>query len=801
MHFHILKAMERASRSPALVVLVLLSLGVAVFLDLYSQSSRMTILDHAYRPGPLLFIFWAAAFAALFLLCSLLSRWEASFFGADPAFWKRRGALALLPLGFLFLSLWLPRFYLTGGDLRIRLRLLAYLAVAAALFLKLSGFIRFLAKRGSLLDRTILRFSSLRPRRRLVILFLASFLVYQAAALVLVLKGATFSGDEPYYLLTTHSLLRDGDINLANNYARQDYFHFYAKEDNPRLKLGIYGRRGREGKGTIYPINLPGISVFMLPFYWLSQFLSGRWLTFILKTSLSLWASLLGLQVYLFARERWEKERLSLGLWALYSFSAPILFYAVHLYPEVPIALFALTVYRKTSSRTALSTGAMFLCGCLLALFPWFGLKYSFILYPLFLVSLFFLLKDQRSGTRVLAFAVPPLVSTALFYVFVHSLYGTFSPIAVYEGVMSAEKAEAFRQLFLGIPLRARVDAFLDYFLDQRDGLLLYSPLFFFAFPGLVELYRRAKREFWALLIIGLPFLLNYALFTHRQGNSPQGRVLAPLSWILIIAVGSFLVHNRRRAFSFVFGAAAGAGVLVASILLLNPSFLYQPTTHEVTARPGDLFVFLSNLHFSLPPYLPSFIKVDNARYLPDYLWPAALLVFIAAYAFSRKAKPLGRAVPSLFAYGALTAAVFLWVLFPRSPLYPVKTVEYSPQSALGFYTFSMGKGVVAKEGGDFYLHVEKSYRLLFGSRKKLERVRLRFGSAAGDYEADVRQFDLPLWQGETRREIKEIDFEPAAAYPFKRLFLYEVKVRLSHRSAESMLLEPFLFQVMPRPD
>jgi hypothetical protein len=793
--------MKRSLRSPALIALILLSLGIAVFLDLYIQSFRMTITDHAYRPRALLFLLWAGTFAIIFLVCSLLTRWEASYFGADPAFWKRRGTLALLPLGFFFLSPWLLRFYMTGGDLRVRLRLLAGLAIAAALFLKLSGFARFLAKRGSLLDRAVLRFSALSPRRRAVLLFLVSFLVYQAAALVLVLKGTSFSGDEPYYLLTTHSLLRDGDINLANNYAQQDYFHFYAKKDHPRLKLGIYGRRGKEGKGTIYPINLPGVSVLMLPFYWLSQFFAGKGLTFILKTSLSLWASLLGLQIYLFARERWEKERLSLGLWALYSFSAPLLFYAVHLYPEVPIALFALYIFRKTTGRTPLSTAGMMLCGFLLALFPWFGLKYSFILYPLFLVSLYFLLKEHRSGLKALVFAAPPLISTALFYGFVHSLYGTFSPIAVYEGVMSAEKTEAFREIFLGIPLRARVDAFLDYFLDQRDGLLLYSPLYFFALLGLVELYRRTKREFWAFLLIGLPFLLNYALFTHRQGNSPQGRVLAPLSWMLIIAVGSFLAHNRRRAFSFALGAAAGAGFLIAAILLLNPSFLYQPTTHEVTTRPGELFVYLSNLHFFLPPYLPSFIKVDNARYLPNYVWLAALLVFVAAYVSSKKARPLGRTVPTLFTYGVLTAAFFLWVLFPRSPLYPAKTVEYSPQSALGFYMFPTGQGVVAKDSGDFYLHVEKSYRFLFGSRRKLGAVRLRLGSTAGDYRVDVRQFDLPLWQGETQREIRETEFEPAAAYKFRQLFLYEVDLRLSHRSEESMLLEPFLFQVIPQPD
>ncbi|MGB7295113.1 MAG: hypothetical protein WBC70_05935 [Candidatus Aminicenantales bacterium] len=778
--------------------LIVLSLGIAFFIDIYLQSARFTILDHSYKPKLTILLFWAAAFALSFGLARLLVRAEASYFGADPGFWRRRFALSSLPLGLFLLSPWLLRFYTTSGDLRTRLRLLAVLAVMGTLFLHLSWFDRFLIKRGSWFDRTVSRFSSLAPRRRLLVLFLISFFIYQAAGFILVREGTSFSGDEPFYLLTTHSLLRDGDINVANNYAQQDYFHFYSKKDHPRLRLGIYGRQGKKGEGTIYPINLPGTSVLMLPFYWLSQLFSGKWLTFFLKTSLSLWASLLGLQIYLYARETWEKERLSLGLWTLYSFSAPVLFYAVHLYPEIPIAFFAIFIFRKVGGRTHLSFRQLLLCGFLLGLFPWFGLKFSFIFYPLFLVSLYFLLREHKARFRALAFAVFPVLSMALFYLFVYSLYGTFSPIAVYEGVMTPGRMDAFKELFLGIPLRARIDALLNYFLDQRDGLLLYSPLYFFSLLGFVEIFRRNKRDFWSLLIIGLPFLANYALFTHRQGASPQGRVLTPFSWILIIAVGYFLVHNRRRIFSFLFGAAAAAGFLIAAVLLAHPSFLYQPTTHEFTSRPGEFFAYLGNLHVFLPPCLPSFIKVDNTRYLPNYLWLAAIAVFFLAYVSSRKERPLGRAVPPLFVSIVLAAGFFLWALFPRAPLYPAKTIAYSNQSALGFYTSSMGKGAILKDSGDFYLHLEKSYRLLFASRKNLEAVKLRFGSKAGEYDLEIRQFDLPLWKGSTAFEVREVVFRPAAAYRLRNLHLYETDLRLIHRSAESMQLDPFLFQVLP---
>jgi len=790
--------MEKKPRPLIILINFVLALGVALHVQIYIQSGRFTILDHAFRLNAGLIVPWLTALLLFLLAAGFFGRKERASLpgGAEPG--RGRIIPALLPFAFFFLSPWLLHFYLSRDDLRVRLKLLALFIIAAVLLLALPRIVRYLRSRGAGLEKAAAKFSSLPLRRRLIFLFLGSFVLYQAAALILIFEGTTFSGDEPYYLLSSHSLIKEGDINVADNYARQDYFYFYSKKDNPRLRLGIYGRYGRRGKDTIYPINLPGISVLMLPFYWLSGFFSGRWLTYILKASLSPWAALLGLQLYLYARELWGRERLALGLWALYSFSSPVLFFAVHLYPEIPAALFCFYIFRKVAGSSPLSVIQLLLLGLLLGLLPWFGLKFNFLFWSLILVSLYFLIIRRGVRFKTLALIAPALVSMALFYLFIRSLYGTFSPIAVYEGVLTPERTEAFKQTLLAIPLRARVDAFLDYFLDQRDGLLLYSPVYFFSFLGLVEIWRRKKQDFWCFLIIGLPFVVNYALFTHRQGASPQGRVLAPLSWIGVIAIGHFLVHNRRRVFSFLFGAASAAGLAAAGLALAHPSFLYQPTTHEFTSRPGELFVHLSNLHFFLPALLPSFIKVDNSRYWPNYVWLAALVVFVLVYALPRRDRPLGRAVPVVSVHAALAAAVFLWVLFPRTVLFPVKTVRYSPQRTLGFYTYPMGKGVIAKDNGDFYLHLERNYKCIFGSRAKLDKVKLVFGSAKGEHDLALSLFDLPLFDGKTAYLTKEFTFAPAAVYRFRSLFLYELDIRLLHRSTESMLLDPFLFQVIP---
>jgi hypothetical protein len=798
---------SKLQNSLTYAALLVLAAGPAIYSLLLAQSFRFTVLDHRFRPNPILLVLaWAAALAIMALLLKTLNR-----------AWDREDVLDLgqrhmpnlavfLPLVFFLGAPFLTRFYLTRQDLQTRLFYLAGLVLAATVFLRLAQKSDRQPDYKTPLKKLEDHVSRQPRRKKIVILFLAAFLFYNLCALVLVLEGVTFSGDEPYYLMTSHSLLEDGDINLANNYAHQDYFHFYEKEKNPRLRLGIYGRYGRAGKDTIYPINLPGISILMLPFYWLSQFFHGRMLTFILKGSLAVWAALLGVQIYLLAKQLWNRERVAIGLWFIYAASAPVLFYAVHLYPELPIAFFSVFIYRKVTSSDKLGAWHLLLFGFLLALFPWFGLKYNFIFWPLLLVALYELLVHHRARTRIIFLLLPALAGQVLFALFTHALYGTYSPFSIYEGVMTPEQSKALSDSIMAYPWRWRIDSLLDYFFDQRDGLLLYAPFYAFSFFGLVEVIRRAKREALTLLFISLPFLANYAFFTHRQGYSPQGRILAPLSWVGIILVGFFLAHNRSRYFHFAFRLAVLASIILAVILVLHPSFLYQPTTHEYTERPGDLFVFLGSLHIFLPPLLPSFIKIDNRGYLPNAVWLGLLLVFVlayllafvVAYLLARPRAELPRLFRPAITMALLAGFSFLWVLFPRPASYPVKTVAADSAQARAYFLFPMGRGVVMKPGGQMYLHYAKSYDVLFVSKHELSGLKLAFGSETGEYQVSLRFFDLPVFEGRTSHSRRELEYAPPAFYPYKGNFLYAFRVDLRHLSPENMLREPFFFEVVP---
>jgi hypothetical protein len=522
--------------------------------------------------------------------------------------------------------------------------------------------------------------------------------------------------------------------------------------------------------------------------------------TFILKFSLAVWAVLLGLQLYLLARDLWGREKLALGLWALYASSTPVLFYAVHLYPEIPVALFSLYIYRMVRSGRRLRNGHLIFFGFLLGTFFWFGLKYNFIFWPLLAVAVYYLWTTRRMRVRILWLVVPALLGLASFYYALWDMYGTLSPLAVYEGVLSPDQAKNVTNAFLELPWATRVETFLDYFLDQRDGLFLYAPFYVFAILGLIEMARRARKEFVGMLLIAGPFIFNYAFLTHRQGYCPQARVLAPVSWIGGVAVGYFFVHNGRRFYRWLFGLATAATAAVSVLLLRHPSFLYQPTTHDYTRRAGDLFAHLSNIRFFLPEYLPSFIKVRNTKYLPNYAWLAAGIVFAAGYLIARnRDRGPGKRAFHAAATGILLATgVLLWVIYPRVSLYPSRPVRYSSGGSLGFYLMPMGAGVVAKNDGEMYLHFEKSYRFLFSSRRPLESVKLVYGSKKGEHEIRAKFFDMPLIEAKTSREMKDWTFVPLAFYRLRDLYVYDITVDLKKFSDENLLEDPYFFQILP---
>ncbi|MBS3818156.1 hypothetical protein KGY73_01420 [bacterium] len=788
--------MKRSSFFRVALFFLFISAGLSLYVSVCLQSFSYSISSHSFH------LDWGLAFSILLIWPLLMGLWRFLSLLETKYAWTshlRSGGnlLAFLPFTLGFFSPLLLSYYLTQNDLQIRLKILGMVMVLGFLFLTFIHLPDPLRRKISP-KKWVHQFNRLPLKKRLWILFLVAFFLYQSSTYFFVSQGKAFMGDEPYYLLTTHSLYQDKDINVANNYRNEDYFHFYPPDLYPNFKLKPYARFGRKGTRSVYSINQPGISVLMLPFYWLSQFFKGKTLIFILKGSLSLWAVLLGLQIYLLSRELWNREKLALSLWIIYSFSCPIFFYAFHLYPEIPIAFFSVYIFRKLRTPKPLSSPQYLFLGFLLSLFLWFGLKYNMIFGPLLLVSGFVFIKEHRIRWRILYFLIFPFLSLILFYLYIYELYGSLYPMAIYEGVITPEKLEAFRKSLFHIPLRLRVDSFLDYFLDQRDGLLLYSPVYFFSFLGLVEAFRRHKRDLCLMLLISLPYILNYAFFTHRQGSCPPGRVLTSVSWVGIILVGYFFAFNRKKLYSVLFGMSVLVSLASSFILLNHPRFLYQPTTHEYTFRAGKFFIHLSNLHFYLPQYLPSFVKVNNLEYLPNYIWLGLILTFIMGYIWKKNLSfPSRFSVRTGLTWAFLLFISWWFVLYPRLSLNFPKKVSFADGEKITFY--SLGRYTRMKKPGEFHLtHSPYTYHFHFTSWRKIKKIRLQWEAERGEYKVELKLFDKNLYKGKTSQKLQKfVSFSPPF-YPYKNTHLYRISLHLKKLSDTPMPQPPFSFHLYP---
>lgn len=782
----------------ALLALFLIGLGLTFFLTLYFQIPKLSLENHHYSFAVLPFLLTLiGSCIVLFFLWKLLALCDRHFFSVESQVALRENIFPLLPMSFFLLSPLCLKYFMLQKDLKVRMNHLLVFILAAVFLTKifqLSTKVNFF----SFWEKNAARFTSLPRKKKLILLFVLAFLVYQLCTVVIVSKGFAFSGDEPWYLITTHSLYQDQDINVANNYDREDYFHFYPKTLYPKITLGKYGRFGKKGTDWIFPINQPGISVMMLPFYALSQIFKEKVLIFIIKGSLSIWAALLGVQLFLLANNLWKKEKLSLVLWFLFSLSAPVLFYAFHLYPEIPIALFSVYLFRKILAKGPFSTRQYTFFGFVLSLFLWFGLKYNMIFWPMLLISVYLLLREQKAGKKILGFLTFPALSLVLFYLYVHALYGTYNPISLYEGVLTPEKIAAFKQTLLKIPIMLRIDTFFDYFLDQRDGLLLYSPLYFFSFLGIVEAFRKAKKELVILLFLSVPFILNYAFLSHRQGSSPQGRVLTPIIWIMAVFVGYFLVYNKKKFYSVLFRIACILGLITTAILLSHPSFLYQPTTHEYTFRGGEFFINLSNLGFYFPSILPSFIKVNNLGYWPNYVWLGLFVLFFLGYIRKlRPQKTLRYPRHTIFIMAGLLL-LFVWFsLFPQFTLLNPVNVGYDTGEKITFY--SLERHQQMRGPGKFLLSKDvHTYIFNFTSWRELKDITIDFGSLDGTFLATLKLFDSTLFEGETSKEMKTLRIPAPAAYRYKKTNLYQIRLELTNMSEFSTADKPYLFTIHP---
>ncbi|MCX6354332.1 MAG: hypothetical protein NTZ78_05440 [Candidatus Aureabacteria bacterium] len=457
-------------------------------------------------------------------------------------------------------------------------------------------------------------------------IFLVSFSVFSWERSRFVRLDATgpaqaryLSGDEPAYLLLTHSLVNDFDFNLYNNRVHRDGIVFGFETAD-----GHAARRDLDRK-EIYSIHTPGLAILLAPAYAIGLYgpLAPRVAVCLF---LNFVAALLAVNIYLLcaelsrlagSRSRWP----SLLATAATILTPPLLFYSNLIYPELPAALLILYALRhslfavspslpgphtRSLPRLFAILGAAFL--------PW--LSFRFFLPAFALIVLMILYpppEERRVRLRHWWPFIPLLGSLALFFLYQYRAFGTINPAAGY-----VYQNFGKRWFFS----RGVLDGFFGIILDRGHGILTWSPIYILSLTGLFLLVREQRFiGVWLTVIVASIYLSGANFVFWWGGFAPPPRYMVAPAPLLAGAMCYALSRRPGRLFLTFFALLLFLSLLFGYIGAAYPTFLYRHR-HIINNYPSL---------YPLIKFVPSFIRKSRFTWPLAAGWSSAI-VFITLY-------------------------------------------------------------------------------------------------------------------------------------------------------------------------
>ena len=174
-------------------------------------------------------------------------------------------------------------------------------------------------------------------------LFVLLVLVYCTSIDIRASRGASITGDEPFYLITTQSLLQDGDLDLRNQYATRSYESFFDHAD------GLWTQSVPLADGLLLSPHNVGLSLLALPGFAIDG-LVGVQVQLVLIAALT-WALAYVLALRLSGARPWLVWLATLAV----ALSATAYIYSSEVYPELPAGLALVGALLVATGRERLS--------------------------------------------------------------------------------------------------------------------------------------------------------------------------------------------------------------------------------------------------------------------------------------------------------------------------------------------------------------------------------------------------------------------------------------------------------------
>ncbi len=402
-------------------------------------------------------------------------------------------------------------------------------------------------------------------------------------------------GDEPFFLLLTHSLINDGDMNLENNYLNQDSLDFSDRVLEPQ-KWDDYEN------GRLLSRHTAALPIFLIPGF----FFAGRMGAVLSITGLT---AVLGILIFIAVHRFTDSMKSAVMVFSLFIFTAPLLFYSHQIYAEIPGALFGMSAILLADNIRQKKRGMILPAILLIIVAAWFKTRLIVLCFPVIAVGVLLRKSSGAALVRILLIFSGLLLILGVFNTV---FYG--SPLVRYEMV----------DILGTSPLRI-IRGILGQVWDAQYGIIPLNPIMLMAFAGIPILIRRAGRDrtlIWSAAII--PYFMLVSAYAELIGGiCPRGRFLTAWLPLMAIPMGYALSTLRNHFIRVFFWCLTSFTILLNLIFFINPTF-----RSDIPGFANTLTDHLSAyLSLDLIGFLPLFDRVDPDIWIQGIVFAGITLV------------------------------------------------------------------------------------------------------------------------------------------------------------------------------
>jgi len=415
--------------------------------------------------------------------------------------------------------------------------------------------------------------SSLKEKQAFTAVFMLYFIFFVSISFWLNRANAP-TGDEPIYLLASHSMANDFDIDLRNNYEKKDYSAFFPGELKPQEI---------EHNGKLVPYHPVLISALIAPFY---SAMGRQGATIAIAVICALIAALM----MLLAKDITGDTDSAFYVSLFSAVSLPLIMFSNQICADTISALLITAAFYFLYFGRGGNIWPAIITGLVLWAHPRNIPVYGMLM-------LLGLIEKRRHAKGLMIFIMANVFIAGLLFIFNFLTYGALMPrqtqadIPVHQ-VFSLNPAGIFGLLF-----------------DKEFGLFIYTPLYILLPAGFYMLFKsNRKLAIWCILML-LPY---YALIASwadwRGGGGASPRFLLQALPFIVLPLSALTDKIKTLQVRLLLWA----GLLMSAALTCVPWFRWSKGMGE-----NWILKFASSIiKLDLNSLFPSFWVQDDYAYL-----------------------------------------------------------------------------------------------------------------------------------------------------------------------------------------